>query len=55
MSDILETIITRRSVKSFKDCEVESEQIEKVLKAVMYAQLTSFTPTLKLSVINTIL
>ncbi|MBQ7351575.1 MAG: nitroreductase [Clostridia bacterium] len=37
MSDILETIITRRSVKSFKDCEVNSEQIEKVLKAGMYA------------------
>ena len=37
MQDILETIISRRSVKSYKSKMVENDLIEKVIKAGTYA------------------
>lgn len=37
MNDILDTIISRRSVKKYKSQMVEDELIEKVIKAGMYA------------------
>ena len=37
MKDILDTIISRRSVKNFKDIPVEEELIEKIIKAGMFA------------------
>ena len=37
MEDILDTIVSRRSVKSYKSDMVEEEKIDRVIKAGMYA------------------